>query len=207
MAQGGATDRERGDGDVQPWRPPLHASPVVHKGPISSKRVSSQDPLLRKFGNFSLYNLNFHPKYLTSPKFGNFQLTSSQAPNLEIFSSQAPLFRGKYQFTSLIFQKSGLHTPTWKKVECPGGGDQFQLLFSSSNKPGTFSVLPRELTLLWLLSSFRSNELSWHLHICTFSQKFTFMNHDIETNNCKIPANFNSNYFSVAISFVIIFLI
>ena len=74
----GGTDLERGYGDVRPWRPPFHASPAARKGPISSKRVCSQDPLLRKFGNFSLNSLNFHPNF------------SSQPPNLEIFSSQAP---------------------------------------------------------------------------------------------------------------------
>ena len=38
---GGGTDLERGRGygDVWLWRPPLHASPVVCKGPISSKIV------------------------------------------------------------------------------------------------------------------------------------------------------------------------
>ena len=41
---GGGTDLERGYRDVRPWRPPFHASPAVRKGPISSKRVSSQDP-------------------------------------------------------------------------------------------------------------------------------------------------------------------
>ena len=44
-------------------------------------------PLLRKFGNFSLNSLNFHPYF------------SSQAPNLEIFNSQAPKF-GNFQLTS-----------------------------------------------------------------------------------------------------------
>ena len=73
----GGTDLERGYGDVRPWRPPFHASPAARKGPISSKRVSSQDPLLRKFGNFSLYSPNFHPNFSSqAPKFGNFQLTS-----------------------------------------------------------------------------------------------------------------------------------
>ena len=124
----GGTDLERGYGDVRPWRPPFHASPAARKGPISSKRVSSQDPLLRKFGNFSLNSLNFHPNFSSqAPKFGNFQLTSAQIwkfsahkpPNLEIFRSQAPLFRGKCQFASPTLRKSGPHTPTWKKVECP----------------------------------------------------------------------------------------
>ena len=91
-------------------------------------RVSSQDPLLRKFGNFSLYSLNFHPNFSSqAPTFGIFQLTSPQIgkfsahkpPNWEIFRSQAPLFRGKCQFASPTLRKSGPHTPTWKKVECP----------------------------------------------------------------------------------------
>ena len=95
-------------------------------------RVSSQDPLLRKFGNFSLYSLNFHSHFSSqAPTFGNFQLTSPQIgkfsahkpPNLEIFRSQAPLFRGKCQFASPTLRKSGPHTPTWKKVECPPGGN------------------------------------------------------------------------------------
>ena len=87
----GGTDLERGYGDVRPWRPPFHASPAARKGPISSKRVSSQDPLLRKFGNFSLNSLNFHPNFSSqAPKFGNFQLT-----NLQIwkFSAHKPPFQ------------------------------------------------------------------------------------------------------------------
>ena len=128
QARGGGTDLERGYGDVRPWRLPFHVSPAACKGPISSKRVSSQDPLLRKFGNFSLYSFNFHPNFSSqAPKFGNFQLKSRQIwkfsahkpPNLEIFRSQAPLFRGKCQFASPTLRKSGPHTPTWKKVECP----------------------------------------------------------------------------------------
>ena len=119
----GGTDLERGYGDVRPWRPPFHATPVVRKGPISSKRVSSQDPLLRKFGNFSLYSLNFCPNFSSqAPKFSS----AHKPPNLEIFSSQAPSFRGKYQFASPTLRKSGSHTPTWKKVEChPWGFSMF----------------------------------------------------------------------------------
>ena len=124
----GGTTLERGYGDVRPWRPPFHASPATRKGPISSKRVSSQDPLLRKFGNFSLYSLNFHPNFsLQASKFGNFQLTSRQIwkfsahkpPNLEIFHSQAPLFRGKCQFASPYFGNPGCTPPTWKKWVLP----------------------------------------------------------------------------------------
>ena len=87
---GGGTDLEREYGDVRPWRPPFHASPAARKGPISSKRVSSQDPLLRKFGNFSLNSLNFHPNFSSqAPKFGNFQLTS---PQIWKFSAHKPPF-------------------------------------------------------------------------------------------------------------------
>ena len=85
----GGTDLEIGYGDVRPWRPPFHASPAARKGPISSKRVSSQDPLLRKFGNFSLYSLNFHPNFSSqAPKFGNFQLTSLKFGNFQLTSPQ-----------------------------------------------------------------------------------------------------------------------
>ena len=138
---GGGTDLERGYGDVRPWRPPFHASPAARKSPISSKRVSSQDPLLRKFGNFSLYSFNFHPNFSSqAPKFGKFQLTSPQIwkflahkpPNLEIFSSQAPKF-GNFPLTSPPFQRQMSvrkpHTseiraahPYLKKVECPPPG-------------------------------------------------------------------------------------
>ena len=113
-----------------PDEPPFHTSPAVRKGPISSKRVSSQDSLLRKFGNFSLYSLNFYPKFNSqAPKFGNFQFTSP--PNLEIFRSQAPKF-GNSQFTSPPFQRQvsvrkrrtseirAAH-PYLEKVQCPPG--------------------------------------------------------------------------------------
>ena len=92
----------------RPWRPPFHASPIVRKGPISSKRslqVSLQDPFWGKNGNFSLYILNFCPNF------------SSQAPKFENFSSQDFSFRGagKNQFTSPTLQDSKPHSPTWKK--------------------------------------------------------------------------------------------
>ena len=87
LCGGGGTDLERGYRDVRPWRPPFHASPAACKGPISSKRVSSQDPLLRKLWNFSLYSLNFHQLSSQAPKFGNFQLTS---PQIWKFSTHKP---------------------------------------------------------------------------------------------------------------------
>ena len=99
----GGTDLERGYGDVRPWRPPFHTSPAARKGPISNKWVSSQDPLLRKFGNFGLYSLNFHPNF------------SSLAPNLEIFSSQAPKFRN-FQLTSPQIWKFSAHKTPFSEV-------------------------------------------------------------------------------------------
>ena len=101
------------------WRPPFHASPVVRKGPNSSKRVSSQDPLLRKW------------KILGSTASNFAQILAHKPPNLEIFSSQAPKF-GNFQFTTPLFQRQisvrkshhfGNPGPTplpeKKKVECP----------------------------------------------------------------------------------------
>ena len=117
----GGTNLERGYGDVRPWRPPFHASPVDRKGPISNKRVSSQDPLLRKFGNFSLYSLNFCPNFSSqAPKFGNFQFTS---PQIWKCSVDKPLFQRQYHFASSTLRKSRPHTPTWKKLSAPPPGD------------------------------------------------------------------------------------
>ena len=120
----GGTDLERGYGDVRPWRPPFHASPAARKGPISSKRVSSQDPaLLRKFGNFSLYSLNFHPNFSSqAPKFENFQLTSPQIwtfsahkpPNLKNFRSQAPFSEANVSSQAPHFRNPG-RTPLPEK--------------------------------------------------------------------------------------------
>ena len=105
----GGTDLERGYGDV---RPPFHAIPAARKGPISSKRVSSQDPLLRKFGNFSLNSLNFHPNF------------SSQAPNLEIFGSQAPKF-GNFQLTSPQIWKFSAHKPPFSEANVSSQAPHF----------------------------------------------------------------------------------
>ena len=97
---------------------------------LSCRSQGSHFKQKRKFGNFSLNSLNFHPNFSwQAPKFGNFQLTSPQIwkfsahkpPNLEIFRSpwSRPLFRGKCQFASPTLRKSRPHTPTWKQVECP----------------------------------------------------------------------------------------
>ena len=148
-SQPGVTDLERGYGDVRPWRPPFHTSPVVRKGPISSKRVSSQDLLLRKFGNFSLYSLNFHSKF------------SSQAPHLEIFSSQAPKF-GNSQFTSPQILKFSVHKPPFSEANISSQAPHF-------GNPGC-TPLPEHMNFLTpnLYSTFawfiQCNSIRTHTH-------------------------------------------
>ena len=83
-------------GDVRPWRPPFHTSPAARKGPISSKRVSSQDPLLEILA-------------LTASIFT--QILAHKPPNLEIFSSQAPKF-GNFQLTSRLYKHDKNHRKT-----------------------------------------------------------------------------------------------
>ena len=121
-------------------RPPFYASPVVRKGPISSLRVSSQDPLLRKFGNFSLYSLNFHPNFSSqAPKFGNFQ-----------FTRQTPKF-GNFQFTSPPFQRQILvckpHTSEIRAdpPPLPGSPGPFAFWFVHFNASNSQSRLNTQL--------------------------------------------------------------
>ena len=111
----GGTDLERRYGDVRPWRPPFQASPVVRKGPISSERVSSQDPILRKFGNFSLYSLTFHPNF--SSQLGNFQLTSPQIWKFSVH--KLPFSEANVNSQALHFENVGRTPLPEKKLECP----------------------------------------------------------------------------------------
>ena len=125
---------------VRPWRPPFHASPVVRKGPISSKRVSSQEPLLRNLEILASTASIFTQNLAHKPP--NLETSAHKAQIWEIFSSQAPFQRqisvrkpkfGKFQFTSPPFQRQisvrKPHTseiraahPYLKTVECPPGG-------------------------------------------------------------------------------------
>ena len=75
--RGGGTDLERGYGDVRFWRDTFHTSPVVRKGPISSKRVSSQTHFWENL------------EILASVASIFAQTLAQKPPNLEIFSSQA----------------------------------------------------------------------------------------------------------------------
>ena len=125
----GSLTKKGGMGMCGPEDPPFHASPVVRKGPISTKSVSSKDPLLRKFRDFSFYSLNFCSTFSfqaskfgnffssQASKFGNFWSTSPQFGNFQ-FTSPFPV-RGKYQFANPTLRKSGPHTSTWKKVNPP----------------------------------------------------------------------------------------
>ena len=99
---GGGTDLERGYGDVRPWRPPFHASPAARKGPISSKRVSSQDPFWENL------------EILASTASFFTQILAHKPPNLEIFSSQAPKF-GNFQLTSPKFGNFPLTSPPFQR--------------------------------------------------------------------------------------------
>ena len=121
---------------MQPWRPPFHASPAAHKGPISSKRVSSEDPLLRKFGNFSLNSLNFHPNFSSqAPIFGNFQLTSPQI--LKFSTHKPPFSEANVSSQAPHFGNPG-HTPLpEKKLSAPRGSTCY--LHAQTNQSGLSS--------------------------------------------------------------------
>ena len=103
-------------------------------------------PLLRKFGNFSLYSLNFFTEILAHKPL-----------NLEIFSSQAPKF-GNFQFTSPQIWKFSVykpHTleiqaahPYLKKSRVPPPGNIPLTIYSSKvswvNTPNTLPWLCRD---------------------------------------------------------------
>ena len=117
----GGTDLERGYGDVRPWRPPFHASSAARKGPISSKRVRSQDPLLRKFGNFSLTASIFTQNFSSqAPKFGNCQLTSPQIWKFPAHKPPPPFSEANVSSQAAHFGNPGhTHLPEKKKLSAP----------------------------------------------------------------------------------------
>ena len=124
---------------LQLARVPFQAKESVHKTPF--------------WENFEILasSLNFCPNFSSqAPKFGNFQLISPQIgkfsvhklPNWEIFSSQTPLFRGKYLFVGPTLQKSGPHTPNWKKLSAPRGAYAPCMYHSGVWKIPLFSWFP-----------------------------------------------------------------
>ena len=100
-------------------RVPFQAKESVHKTPfwenleiLAFTASIFTQILAHKPSNLEIFSSQ-------APKFGNFQLTSPQI--WKFLAHKPPLFRGKCQFASPILQKSGPHTPTWNKVECPPG--------------------------------------------------------------------------------------
>ena len=110
-----------------PWRPLFHASHVVRRGPISNKSVSSQDPLLKRIGNFSIHSLNFCPNFsFQSPLIWKF--SAHKPPNLEIFihkppnlevSVHTPFFQRQISVYKPHTSEMRAVHPYLKKVECP----------------------------------------------------------------------------------------
>ena len=102
-------------------RVPFQAKESVHKTPfwenfwiLASTASIFTQILAHKPQNLEILSSQ-------APKFGKFQLTS---PQIWKFSAHKPppLFRGKCQFASPTLRKSGLHTPTWKKLSVPPPG-------------------------------------------------------------------------------------
>ena len=74
---GGHWPRKGGMGMCGPEDPLFTPLLPLARVPFQAKESVHKTPLLRKFGNFSLNSLNFHPNFSSqAPKFGNFQLTS-----------------------------------------------------------------------------------------------------------------------------------
>ena len=114
------TDLEKGYGDVRPWRPPFSRLSCSSQGSHFKQKSQFTRPLFEKFGSFSLYSLNFHPKLSSqAPKFGNFQLTSPKIwkfsvhkpPNLGIFSAQASLSEASISSQAPHFGNPKLSAP------------------------------------------------------------------------------------------------
>ena len=123
----GDTYLERGYGDVRPWRPPFHASPVVHKGPISSNSQFTSPPFEKKMGKFSLYSLNC-------------------CPNL---NSQAPKF-GNFQFTRPLFQRQwSVHNPPPPTSEIRAAHPYLKKSWVPPPPPGTSVIIISTYSLVW----------------------------------------------------------
>ena len=82
-------------GPEDPLFMPLHK---FTRAPFQVKELKVQKtPFWEKFGNFSLYSLNFCPNF------------SSQASKFENFSSQDPSLRSKNQFACLTLRTQATH--------------------------------------------------------------------------------------------------
>ena len=155
---------------MRQWRPPFHASPIVHKGLIwatFSSQVSHQfiNPhFWEKMANFSLCNLNICPNFSSqAPKFWNFQF--SRSPFQRQWSAYKP-------HTSKI-QTAHPHLKK-KKIECslpdaisaplPTGREPFCSLHFVLNQTMHFVLCNGRCMVTW------SNNIEWK-QICNYGNK------------------------------------
>ena len=104
----GDTDLERVYGHVRPWRPPFSRLSCSSQGSHFKQKSQFTRTLLRKFGNCSLYSLNFRP-------IG--QILAHKPPNMEIFSSQALFSEANISSQALHFGNPGRTPLPEKKKE------------------------------------------------------------------------------------------
>ena len=104
----------------------------IYKCASKNLDAGSQDPLLRKFGNFSLNSLNFHPNFSSqAPKFGNFQLTS---PPIWKFSTHKPPFsEANVSLQAPHFGNPGRRPLPEKKLSAPPGSYACSLVYFNSS--------------------------------------------------------------------------
>ena len=97
-------------------RVPFQAKVSVHKAPYWENFE-----ILASAASISAQILAFKPPNLEifssqALKLGNFQFTG---PQIWKFSAHEPPFQRQVSVRNPSLRKSGPHTPTWKKVECP----------------------------------------------------------------------------------------
>ena len=81
----------------------------------------TRPPLLRKFGKFSLYSLNFCPSFSSqAPKLGNFQFTSSQIWKFSVHKT--PLSEANISSQALHFGNPGRTPLPEKRLSAPSPG-------------------------------------------------------------------------------------
>ena len=106
----GGTHLQRGYRDVQPSRPPFHASPAVPKTPIEAQapHLKEKCDISPSYDNFQLQQLNFECNFCQKAwKFCKI-LVLKPLFSMKI-CSQAPTFIANYPLTSPQVRKSGPH--------------------------------------------------------------------------------------------------
>ena len=127
-------------------------------------------------------------------------------PNMEIFSSQAPKygnfpftspfsFRGNDPFTSPPLRKSGPHTPTWKKVECPPPPVQLLLALIVARYTAFRGQLARFIELLMGLESENFKSPNWEIFSSQAPKfgNFQFTSPQVWTFSIHKPPSFRGN--------------